>query len=161
MTDQFEGRVIRMVAEQLGIRRERVQLETEIERGLGCTGDDVWQLMERLKREFEIDLSGFRFDRHFEPEHEPWTWFSIVWWLLFLPLGMAWIYAIVAWWRIEATWGVLILSLPLWWLWGWLGTLRPSVRRRRAQKLPVKVRDLVEAAKSKLWPFAHATEGHL
>ncbi|MDX2284080.1 MAG: DUF1493 family protein [Bacteroidia bacterium] len=43
-------------------------LHTWIEADLGITGDDAAELMQRFAAAYHVDLSGFRFDRHFHPE---------------------------------------------------------------------------------------------
>ncbi len=42
--------------------------ETRIEDDLGITGDDAYDFMEDYQNEFEVDLTGFQFDKHFGPE---------------------------------------------------------------------------------------------
>lgn len=41
---------------------------TRIEEDLGVTGDDADELMAAFAREFDVDLTGLRFHRHFGPE---------------------------------------------------------------------------------------------
>lgn len=41
---------------------------TTIERDLGITGDDAWNLMEKFRNEFCVDISNFEFDKYFQEE---------------------------------------------------------------------------------------------
>ncbi len=50
---------------------ERLHSRMEIEKDLGITGDDAQELMLDFAEEYEVDLSNFRFDRHFYREHDP------------------------------------------------------------------------------------------
>lgn len=56
------------VADETGVRRERITPETIIEDDLGCTGSDAEELILHFSQEFSVDLEEFRFDLHFGPE---------------------------------------------------------------------------------------------
>ncbi|MCK5677591.1 MAG: DUF1493 family protein [Flavobacteriaceae bacterium] len=41
---------------------------TTIERDLGITGDDAWDLLEKFGNEFDVDVSNFEFKKYFQEE---------------------------------------------------------------------------------------------
>ena len=61
-------RLIAFVSRELGVAPERVRLETSIEDDLGATGEDAAEFMDLYATEFDVDLAGFEFDRHFDGE---------------------------------------------------------------------------------------------
>jgi hypothetical protein len=61
-------RVTVMVAEFGGYPIERLSADSVLEADVGITGDDADEFMEAYSREFQIDLSGFEFYRHFDAE---------------------------------------------------------------------------------------------
>jgi hypothetical protein len=48
--------------------RKHLSGNTDIEKDLGVTGIDAEEFMRNFQREFEVDLSNFRFDRYFGGE---------------------------------------------------------------------------------------------
>jgi acyl carrier protein len=68
MSTKLFGQVADLVADETGVRRERITPETIIEDDLGCTGVDAEELIIRFSQEFGVDLEEFRFDLHFAPE---------------------------------------------------------------------------------------------
>ena len=61
-------RVTRMVARFAGCPTDKLNGETVLEADLGITGDDASEFLEAYSRDFEVDLSGFEFYRHFDAE---------------------------------------------------------------------------------------------
>jgi hypothetical protein len=45
--------------------RKSLSFETDISKDLGVDGDDAEEFMLNFQREFNVDLSNFRFDRYF------------------------------------------------------------------------------------------------
>jgi hypothetical protein len=64
---QLYDRVSHFVA-SLNRTREPICSTTELARDLGLDGDDAEEFMLKFQAEFQVDLSDFRFDRHFGPE---------------------------------------------------------------------------------------------
>jgi hypothetical protein len=61
-------RVTVMVAEFAGYPLERLSADSALEADVGITGDDAGEFIEAYSHEFQIDLSGFEFYRHFGAE---------------------------------------------------------------------------------------------
>ena len=47
------------VAARIGLKPSKVKDDSDIERDLGCTGDDFFELMEAYQKEHDVDMSGF------------------------------------------------------------------------------------------------------
>ncbi len=60
--------VLRIVEEQTGYSEKEINLNSEIEEDLGCTGDDASELLENLQKRFDIDFQGFEFSKFFSSE---------------------------------------------------------------------------------------------
>lgn len=157
--DLLARRVIAIVAHQTGRPAERIGLDTEIERELGCTGDDAWMLLGRLAAEFGIDMSGMEFDRHFGDEG------GLAW-----PVAVALVVAVLVAFLSMHLLGFVARLAGLGWLLAtdprWLFaivyvvsalailagmTLLPQARLRRARLTPITIRDLVQAARTRRW----------
>jgi hypothetical protein len=69
MPDEVLERVLDLVAKETGRRREQLRPDIQIERDLGCSGEDAVELMEVFAKEFSVDLTGFEFRRYFSPEY--------------------------------------------------------------------------------------------
>ncbi|MGY3450001.1 DUF1493 family protein [Bradyrhizobium sp. USDA 4353] len=65
ISDPLRQRVLRFVAQQTGAQ---VELFEQTDIALGVDGYDAEEFMIAFQRAFEVDLSGFKFDRHFGPE---------------------------------------------------------------------------------------------
>jgi hypothetical protein len=59
---------IRFIAREWPIDPQKLTPETRIERNLGITGDDAYNLMCKFFKEFTIDGAKFNFDDHFNSE---------------------------------------------------------------------------------------------
>ena len=64
----IEQRIKDIVSYHSGTAIESLSLDTRIEEDLGATGDDAWELIEDVRKEFGIDFSSFDFLKHFSPE---------------------------------------------------------------------------------------------
>jgi hypothetical protein len=60
--------VLRFVAKELSVKRERLTVDTRIEHDLGCTGDDADEFMQTFSARYLVDLSNFNFSLHFHNE---------------------------------------------------------------------------------------------
>ncbi len=56
------------IADYLGVDVSALNTETLVEDDLGATGDDAWELIEALAKQFSIDLQALDFILHFAPE---------------------------------------------------------------------------------------------
>jgi len=68
MTDELSASVALFVARECGVPLERLTPSTELEAELGLSGDDAEAFILDFARTFEVDLTAFAFDRHFEDE---------------------------------------------------------------------------------------------
>jgi hypothetical protein len=77
--------VMDFVSEFVGVKRSRLTLTSTLLGDLGVDGADGWELIESFGKKFQVDLSGFRADRHFGPEGLPiyalfvWLWRFVSW----------------------------------------------------------------------------------
>jgi Protein of unknown function (DUF1493) len=65
---QIAKRVIAIVAHNRALKPSKINLQTDLYKDLGLTGDDVDDLFGELHRRLEIDFSDFQFGRHFTSE---------------------------------------------------------------------------------------------
>ncbi|MCU7878169.1 MAG: DUF1493 family protein [Candidatus Thiodiazotropha sp. (ex Lucinoma borealis)] len=61
-------KVIKIILYHAGAKREEITEEVLIEDELGVTGDDAWELMEDIHKEFGVNYDQFDFSLHFGPE---------------------------------------------------------------------------------------------
>lgn len=73
-------RVCDLVAAESGVARDRLTTETRLLHDLGIFGDDAELLILRFAKEFEVNLSGFRFDQYFYGEPNLFSW-TPYWWV--------------------------------------------------------------------------------
>src|SRR5215213_5336533 len=67
-------RVVNLVAEQCGVRASRITPDTTLFGDLGIDGDDGIEVLEKLAREFSVDMSRCQPCRYFGPEgFYPWA----------------------------------------------------------------------------------------
>jgi acyl carrier protein len=77
----IEDRVKELIADELAVRPEELGPGTRILHDLGADGMDGYELMERFRERFDVDMSEFQFGLHFGPEGcEP---FSLLYRLVF------------------------------------------------------------------------------
>ncbi len=60
-----------VVANETGNPPTRITMNTRIQSDLGVAGDDGEDLLVRFQKEFSVDMSSLRYDKHFEPEGVP------------------------------------------------------------------------------------------
>lgn len=61
-------RVRNMIAREFGVKPESIQPHSRIREDLGICGDDGLDLFDTLHHEFNVDVSSYRHELHFEPE---------------------------------------------------------------------------------------------
>ena len=162
--DDLGEYVMALIADELGLSRKAMTLESTIEGDFGCTGSDALALMERMQKEFGIDMSGFEFNRHFSDEFLGWP--GVVALVAALPMGIIvlFVVGIAARWTgfadrglLQSGWLFLVAYVPCFLLMASLTRFLPSERARRERMIPVTVGHLVEAARTRKWP--HFEEG--
>jgi hypothetical protein len=60
--------LIALITDKVGIKAEEVLPDADIEKHLGCTGDDFFELMEAYAKRFNVDMSGFAWYFHSHDE---------------------------------------------------------------------------------------------
>jgi hypothetical protein len=68
MDPGLETRVIKFIADFVGVDESKIGLQTTIGDGLGVDGDDAIEFLHSYAKTFEVDLSEFRFLDHFLEE---------------------------------------------------------------------------------------------
>jgi Protein of unknown function (DUF1493) len=70
MTDSIDERVYALVAEEQGVRREKLVASTTLSHDLGMEGDDAVEFFEQFSQKFAVDLTRLHEDWHcyFGPE---------------------------------------------------------------------------------------------
>lgn len=64
----LRNRVINIIADDGGVKLEKVIDSARLEADLGITGDDMWDILEHLEKEFGVDLGDTDFSYFFYPE---------------------------------------------------------------------------------------------
>lgn len=166
--DDLAEYVMAVIAEQIGLSRKAMALESTIEGDFGCSGSDALELLERLQREFGIDMTDFEFNRHFDGRRSAgWPFATAA--VVAAPLSVV-IMPLIG--LVARSFGVTITNhlspggyfatvyASSFVLTMMATTLLPSERARRARKIPVTVQMLIDAARSGRWPRA-AREGQI
>jgi len=68
VTDELVEAVMALVGDELGIKPDRLSLETRLLHDLGCDGDAATDLIQHFAQRFGVEVSTFQFQRHFGPE---------------------------------------------------------------------------------------------
>lgn len=79
MSKSRAGRVVDFLIDFWPVRSDRLRADTRLEEDLGMTGDDAAEFLEAFAQEFEVNLAGIMFHKHFGPESGP---------ILFMPRSM-------------------------------------------------------------------------
>jgi hypothetical protein len=160
--DDIERRVIALVAAQSGRSPSTVEKDAQLDRDLGFTGDSAVALLGWMQREFEIDMSGFRFDRHFDSQGSP-GWPTLVAFVVSFPISVVLMICIgivsaatgLAPGRVLGPAGLFIVTYLVCVALIWVVTvLLPIVRARRTPKIPLTVQVLIYAARDRKWPIS-------
>jgi len=121
MTDPIDQRVREFLADFWRVRLERLDDQTTLV-SLGIAGDDAVDLFEAFGREFDVDLSELDCGKHFGSEGVP-LWAPIL--LFWLPIHFV----------------IRLFALMF----------RRGEPKERGGLQPVRVADLIEAAKCGKW----------
>lgn len=65
---EIRERLIAMIMNKVGVNRDEVINCEDIERDLGCTGDDFHELMDAYSDRFNVDMSGYLWYFHTHDE---------------------------------------------------------------------------------------------
>ena len=65
---EIRNELIALITDKVGIKAEEVLPDADIEKDLGCTGDDFFELMEAYSKRFGVDMSGFLWYFHTQAE---------------------------------------------------------------------------------------------
>ncbi|MDX2289820.1 MAG: DUF1493 family protein [Hyphomicrobiaceae bacterium] len=163
--NDVEAEIIALVAEHAGAPPDRVTLDTDLFADLGLTGTEAVRLLQAIQSRYGIDLAAFQFHRHFtgeadRPPYEGSVWTFWLWCLL--GLAVLWVVEHAIFWVLGlligpsvSHWAVVwftLTAVPLavgWWHLG--GKVLPGPRAWRAQRMPIRPRDLVRAAEERRW----------
>ncbi|HBK70365.1 MAG TPA: hypothetical protein DDZ39_01695 [Flavobacteriaceae bacterium] len=66
-TDTFE-KLKKFIIKETLVNDLEITTMTTLERDLGITGDDAWDLLEKYKNIFNVDISNFEFNEYFQEE---------------------------------------------------------------------------------------------
>ena len=61
-------RIATLLEREQGYPRERISTATRLAEDAGMDGDDVGEFLDAYRREFGMELTGFKFYHHFGPE---------------------------------------------------------------------------------------------
>jgi acyl carrier protein len=73
ITDEMDRQVIEFVAGRLGLRHDRVNVDTTLFGDLGVDGDDAVDFFQGFSEKFRVDLSQIDLSRYFSGEG-CWPW---------------------------------------------------------------------------------------
>jgi len=77
MDTALANRVYELVTKYAGRPVEKLKPQLRLERDLGITGDDAFQLICEFQTTFEVDMTNFSFEEYFRPELIPFRqWFK-------------------------------------------------------------------------------------
>lgn len=160
--DELSERVMKVVADETGWNVLALRPESDIENDLGCTGDGARELMLRMEREFGIDMTQVDFNRHFGNDASR-GWPIAVALVVALPTSVLamHLFGVVA--RMSGVEGSALLASSGFFaavyatcaiLIALLSRLFVGASGRRSGRIPVTVRDLIEAARTKQWSIS-------
>ncbi len=160
--DDLSERVMKVVADETGWNILALRPESDIENDLGCTGDRARELMLRMEREFGIDMTHVDFNRHFGNDASR-GWPIAVAMVVALPTSVLAMHAIGVAARLAGLEGSALLASSGFFtavyatcaiLIALLSRLFSSASGRRGGRIPVTIRDLIDAARTKQWTFS-------
>ena len=158
--DDVSERVMKVVADETGWNILALGPESDIENDLGCTGDRARELMLRMEREFGIDMTHVDFNRHFGNDFSR-GWPVAVALVVGLPTGVLAMHLIGVFARSLGLQGSAWLASSGFFVTVYLfcslvialaSRLFVDRRGRRSGRIPVTVRDLIDAARTGRWP---------
>lgn len=146
MPDATLVAIIELVAEQTGIKPERLNATTRLVQDTGMDGDDAVHFFTDFEKRYEADLTPLyaHWDRHFGPEGfgTPMSFLVMVV-LIFAPVILIPFGVSPAW-----GWGVELVGVLL-----WLWPLRQWPLKDNT--IAVTVGDLASAAETERWPLSY------
>ena len=74
MKNSVAEKAIGIIAEQSGVERNKLFINSRLEIDLGVTGDDVWEIIEDFESEFSVDWCKVDFSYYFHPETAGFFW---------------------------------------------------------------------------------------
>lgn len=66
--------IVEIIAYEGGIKPERITDDARLELDLGITGDDLWDILERMERDLNVELGNTDFSYFFYPECAGFIW---------------------------------------------------------------------------------------
>ena len=72
MNTELLNDLIQFTIDISGDESDHYDLNTDIEKHIGITGDDAADYMLAFSKSYNVDMSGFDFDQHFDPEGAGW-----------------------------------------------------------------------------------------
>src|SRR6266567_9076321 len=67
-SDQEKWIIIKLIADQSGVKPEQISLETRLNLDLSIDGDDAAELLELYSEAFGVDMTGFQWSKYFRDE---------------------------------------------------------------------------------------------
>jgi hypothetical protein len=64
----IRAELVSMISDKIGVDESEVTDDIDINRGLGCTGDEFHELMEEFAMKFNVDMTVYRWYFHTEEE---------------------------------------------------------------------------------------------
>ena len=61
-------KVLQLVAKKTGLQLAKLTMDSRLLHDLGVDGDDAAELLTSFADEFRVDMTTFRFSKHFRPE---------------------------------------------------------------------------------------------
>ena len=164
--DEIAERVMRIVAEESGWNPLAITWDSEIERDLGCTGDRAREIMLRLERECGVDMRGVDFDRYFGNEASS-GWPLVVAAVVALPASVLAMNLIGLTVRTAGIESSAVLASSGFFLGVYVAICagiavftKLQIARRRNNRIPVTVRDLIDAARVRRWILSSSFRSH-
>jgi acyl carrier protein len=65
--NNFE-KVVALITHHMGTYKFELTRETKLERDLGISGDDAWDLIVDYSKKFNVDITCFEMNKYFSPE---------------------------------------------------------------------------------------------
>lgn len=66
--ENIKEQLIQFIREEIGEFKKRIDSFTQIEDDLGVTGDEAIELIQKISKKFNIDISEFDYKKYFHPE---------------------------------------------------------------------------------------------
>ena len=68
MSDIVFRQVRQLVARKMGVREDKITMDTRLGRDLGMDGADAWEFLDDFCEEFGVDMTDFPLGSYFGPE---------------------------------------------------------------------------------------------